>query len=476
MAGFLGGLGSVASGVGKGLELGEDLQSKQLQKQAQDALGRAFMGGDGGLGGLGGLNQGSGPQPPMPGQASQPMQQPQQQPANQNFGPMSQTPPQPAQGQGVSMPDPLMTQKISYIQQAAQQRGIDPQTALQVAKSEGLAGGVGDQGSSGGPYQLHMGGIAPGGNSVPGMGDDFRKATGLDPRDPKNWKQTVDFALDKAKTGGWSPFHGAARSGIGNQQGIGGAQPSQGQPQPQQNQGAQGGAQGPGHSQLMSMAQRIQKANPGIKPGVLWQALAQAAPMMNQEAQQALKEQTLDLKSQLQTQREQSDLVLHQMDDFLKGQTSQQNTQTRAGVQERGQDMQSADKQKALDVSKARLDMLKQWRDSTADIKAKAAVQQKLDQEQKNYVSLQRALTGAEASPTPDKAQVGQLKTDVDAATPKGPRNEDAPPPQPAASAPAAASAQPPQGLPPGAKEGDVVKSPSGQMFKVVNGKLAPVT
>lgn len=103
---------------------------------------------------------------------------------------------------------PGMDEVSSYIVQSARARGIDPNVALQVAKSEGLGKYTGDGGSSFGPFQLHYGGIAKGGNSVPGMGDDFTKATGLDARDPRTVKQQIDFALDRAKTGGWSPWHG----------------------------------------------------------------------------------------------------------------------------------------------------------------------------------------------------------------------------------------------------------------------------
>jgi hypothetical protein len=103
---------------------------------------------------------------------------------------------------------PGMDEVSSYIVQSARTRGIDPNIALQVAKSEGLNKYVGDDGSSFGPYQLHYGGIAKGGNSVPGMGDDFTKATGRDARDPQTVKPQIDFALDRVKTGGWSPFHG----------------------------------------------------------------------------------------------------------------------------------------------------------------------------------------------------------------------------------------------------------------------------
>lgn len=109
-----------------------------------------------------------------------------------------------------------------YIVQAAARRGIDPTTALRVAKSEGLGDYVGDGGSSFGPYQLHYGGVASGGNKVGGLGDDFTKATGLNARDPNTIRQQIDFALDHVSKHGWGAFHGAAKVGIGNFDGIGG--------------------------------------------------------------------------------------------------------------------------------------------------------------------------------------------------------------------------------------------------------------
>lgn len=116
----------------------------------------------------------------------------------------------PAANSPMSLPGatPGTDEVSSYIVQAARARGIDPNIALQVAKSEGLNKYVGDGGSSFGPFQLHYGGVAKGGNSVAGMGDDFTKATGLDARDPRTVNQQIDFALDRVKTGGWSPFHG----------------------------------------------------------------------------------------------------------------------------------------------------------------------------------------------------------------------------------------------------------------------------
>lgn len=108
-----------------------------------------------------------------------------------------------------------------YIRYAAAQRGIDPETAVRVAESEGLNNYTGDNGSSFGPFQLHYGNVAGGGNAVGGMGDSFTKATGLDARDPNTIKEQIDFSLDNARQGGWSQWHGAARAGIGNYTGIG---------------------------------------------------------------------------------------------------------------------------------------------------------------------------------------------------------------------------------------------------------------
>lgn len=110
-----------------------------------------------------------------------------------------------------------------YIQQAAAKYGIDPATALKVARSEGLGVYTGDGGSSFGPFQLHYGNVAGGGNAVGGMGDDFTKATGLDARDPSTVKAQIDFALANAAKNGWGAWHGAGKVGVGAWDGIGGA-------------------------------------------------------------------------------------------------------------------------------------------------------------------------------------------------------------------------------------------------------------
>lgn len=50
---------------------------------------------------------------------------------------------------------------INLIRALAPQYGVDPQAALAVSSVEGLSGGVGDQGTSFGPFQLHEGGALP---------------------------------------------------------------------------------------------------------------------------------------------------------------------------------------------------------------------------------------------------------------------------------------------------------------------------
>lgn len=120
---------------------------------------------------------------------------------------------------------PSVAEMEAYIRQAALTRGIDPDVAVRVAKTEGLGDGIWqsnvtlDYGRerSYGPFQLH---VAPAGRS-PGLGNAFMEQTGLDPSDPSTWRQGVDFALENAAKGGWSPWMGAAKAGITGMDGIG---------------------------------------------------------------------------------------------------------------------------------------------------------------------------------------------------------------------------------------------------------------
>jgi cell wall-associated NlpC family hydrolase len=58
-------------------------------------------------------------------------------------------------------------QQIQYIAQRARAFGLDPNAVLAIAGHEGLGGGVGDNGTSFGPFQLHIGGAMPSGVSNP---------------------------------------------------------------------------------------------------------------------------------------------------------------------------------------------------------------------------------------------------------------------------------------------------------------------
>jgi N-acetylmuramoyl-L-alanine amidase-like protein len=99
----------------------------------------------------------------------------------------------------------------AYIREAATREGVDPDTAVRVAKSEGLRDFLGDRGKSGGAFQLYTGG---------GLGNEFQKETGLNPLDPKNEKATIDYAMKKVKQTGWGPWHGAKRVGVGAREGL----------------------------------------------------------------------------------------------------------------------------------------------------------------------------------------------------------------------------------------------------------------
>jgi len=112
---------------------------------------------------------------------------------------------------------------VSYIRQAAAARGIDPDVAVAVAQSEGLNADPaeawqstivkdGVREPSYGPFQLYMGG---------GLGNEFVEQTGLDPRDPSTVYAGIDFALDKAAEGGWTPWYGAKAIGLSPYEGIG---------------------------------------------------------------------------------------------------------------------------------------------------------------------------------------------------------------------------------------------------------------
>lgn len=118
---------------------------------------------------------------------------------------------------------PSQQEVDAYVAQEAPKFGILPAVAQRVRYGESKSGFVGDNGSSFGPFQLHIGGLAGGGNSGKGLGDDFMQQTGLNPRDPSTWRQQVDWSLQYASQNGWSKWHAAAAVGVGVWDGIVGA-------------------------------------------------------------------------------------------------------------------------------------------------------------------------------------------------------------------------------------------------------------
>lgn len=74
--------------------------------------------------------------------------------------------------------------QINMIMQKARAKGLDPYAVLSVAQQEGLGGGIGDNGTSFGPWQLHVGGAFP--SNV-------------------NGQSTAGWTAEKRQTWAWSP-------------------------------------------------------------------------------------------------------------------------------------------------------------------------------------------------------------------------------------------------------------------------------
>lgn len=183
----------------------------------------------------------------------------------------------------------------AYIRSTASQMGIDPDIAVRVAKSEGLAPGVwqsnvmsgGVREPSYGPFQLYENG---------GLGNKFKQLYGKSASDPSTWKQQVDFALAEAKKGGWSPWYGAKKAGIGNFEGLRAGASSPGAPNvsgplagPAANMPRQGQmagpsfspSQGPGEAQKLGFMEMLNLNKSRI--GGFGDALSALAPAQSQQ-------------------------------------------------------------------------------------------------------------------------------------------------------------------------------------------------
>jgi len=119
---------------------------------------------------------------------------------------------------------------VAYIRESAVRNGIDPGTAVAVARTEGLGGSsktrntpgdyAGGRPTSFGPFQLHYGSGGRG-MSQKGLGNAYTRETGNHASDATHWKEQIDFALRTARKSGWGQWYGARNNGIGNMQGIG---------------------------------------------------------------------------------------------------------------------------------------------------------------------------------------------------------------------------------------------------------------
>jgi hypothetical protein len=123
-----------------------------------------------------------------------------------------------------------MSEGELFIRDEAGLRGIDGDTAVAVAQSEGgvdFPGLVGEfsTGTSFWQYQLHYGGpeypqFGVPAESVAGMGNAFTSVTGWAPGDDDAARDACRYALNTAKRDGWGAWYGAAAIGITGYDGI----------------------------------------------------------------------------------------------------------------------------------------------------------------------------------------------------------------------------------------------------------------
>jgi hypothetical protein len=103
---------------------------------------------------------------------------------------------------------------LGAVRQAAIRNGINPDLMERVAKGEGLAGYVGDSGTSFGSMQLHRGG--PG-----SVGYEYEKATGHSLTDRRFEPEQIEFAAKWIRKHGWGAWTAARNQGITGKTGVG---------------------------------------------------------------------------------------------------------------------------------------------------------------------------------------------------------------------------------------------------------------
>jgi type II secretory pathway pseudopilin PulG len=179
-----------------------------------------------------------------------------------------------------------------YIRQGATARGLDPDYIVRGVNTEGGTGAfkAGDSGTSGGPFQLHVAGTAPG-TTVRGLGDDFKRDTGLNPLDPANENATIDYSLDyiAAHGGRMDPsiWHGVRSLGPGGQKVAQAGEQVQQQIGQTATRAANAVPTGMwGGASIQQLAQAVEKANPNASPAVKGATLMMMQKMMAPDQQQ----------------------------------------------------------------------------------------------------------------------------------------------------------------------------------------------
>ena len=246
LADIIGAAGGLAAGAGQGIA--------NYAGQAQEAGQNAAAGGA-----LRAMAGGGQPPPPMAPPA----------------GMGGATPPTP--GGGLT---PSLVQQI--IQQNA-----SPQNApamLATAQAEGgMRNATGDSGSSFSPFQMHYGGMAGGGNRVPGLGDTYQRETGQTRQDiqtPEGLARLTKWLSDHWQQYGTpQTFHAqntpAYQQALQKFQGGGGATPGAAPQQAQQ-------AQQPSYQRY---AQQILQTNPNISNTDFAMVMQKLHPYMQMDAQ-----------------------------------------------------------------------------------------------------------------------------------------------------------------------------------------------
>jgi len=103
--------------------------------------------------------------------------------------------------------NPTFAEVAAIAADEAKRQGLDPRVVTNVIRGEYGNGSkyVGDDGSSGGPLQLHYGN-ASSKYPHPGIGDEFTKQTGLDARDPSTYEASTRFGVQQMAKLGLTPW------------------------------------------------------------------------------------------------------------------------------------------------------------------------------------------------------------------------------------------------------------------------------